>query len=206
MSCCSEKPNCCVEKPLKPGYERIRESCGFYYDRPIIGEGQEKCDNCWNPFPKGTLHTSGATKGLERVCEECLRTGSIKHCCKCNVFVYDALDILGNDSQFGYFYNNCKKMRTRGLPYCNKCMPPILWYLDIGKPYYRTIEIPIPKDKEYGISHDYFFDAAAEKLGIPVERIMIGGEKKKASHSRCMTCPAEYEKIEHKTLKVTICD
>ena len=204
---CASKPNCYPpkEKPVKPGFERTYVSCGSYYDKPIVGEGQERCDGCSYPFQTGTLDTSGATAGLVRVCEKCLENKKIGHCCKCNVFVRDIIGIALGNSQFGSFYKRCKKIRCGNAIYCDKCMPPILFYMDVGRPYYRTIEIPIPTDKESGLPFNYFFDAVAEKLGISVDRIMISGRMKDPD-GICMLCPAEYEKIEHKTFKVTICD
>lgn len=127
----------------------------------------------------------------------------VKHCCKCNVMVKDTLKEILAKSQFGYFYNKCEENRCGHLVYCKDCRPPITFYIEVGPPYSRTIEIPIPSDNEYKLCHTYFFDAVADELSIPVERVTMSG-KHKEEFSNCFLCPAEYVEKEHKTFKVTI--
>ena len=129
--------------------------------------------------------------------------GEVQYCCKCDMVVSDsARQMLGN-SQFGYFYNKCEENRCGGLVYCKDCRPAITFYIEVGPPYSRTIEVPIPCDNEYKLCHTYFFDAVANELSIPVERLTMGGEPKER-FSNCYLCPAEYVEKEHKTFKMTI--
>lgn len=200
------KSSNCSEEPVKEGFERVRQSCGWYYDRPIVGAGQERCDGCSYPFPIGTMDTSGSTDNLDRVCDKCLSSGKITKCSKCGVFINDTIKNLMGNSQFGKFYNVCMKMRCGDSLYCKKCVPPLTFFMKVEQGLSQcstTLEIPIPSDKEWGLPHSYFYDAVAEKLNIPVERIRISGKKKEETMG-WMLCPAEYDKLEHKTFNVTV--
>ena len=125
-----------------------------------------------------------------------------KRCSVCNVKVVDFLKEALGDSQFGLFYNSVQTKWDDGKIYCSNCKPHIMFYFKVGKPFSRTIEIPIPKKKEYKLKWSYFYDQVVKILSLDVDKILINGEKR--AKANCFLCPAEYFKLEHRTYKVTI--
>lgn len=172
------------ETPLKEGYERkFNEFCGTYYDRPIVGEGYERCDGCKHPFPIGTMCTDGAISFLKHICDDCLKNGKICRCSKCNVFVYGMKE-----------FDN--------ILYCHKCEPPITFYFNINNDKSTestVIKIPIPNENIASISTNYFFDEIAQKLQVPSDKIHMTGLRR-----GYMLCPAEYYKLKHRTYQVSV--
>ncbi|XWV26322.1 putative orfan [Tupanvirus soda lake] len=193
-SCCHFGFNGEREKPLKEGFERIYASCGSFYDREILRDGEERCDACEASVKPEKLFRDDKNKYLKSVCSKCLDNGSIVRCSKCGTFV--------NKFMFGWMFFSDKMIKELygNSIYCNKCVPPLIFTYIISEPYSTTIELPIPADKMSGIHESYFYKYLADKLGISVDRILIGGHKCRD----VMWCPIEFTKPKHRIFNVTI--
>jgi hypothetical protein len=52
-------------------------------------------------------------------------------------------------------------LRFGNKTYCEECKRSIIFIFNIGSPYLTKIEIPIPKDKEWGLPYIFFFEELA---------------------------------------------
>ena len=174
-------------------FERVYAQCGSYYDRPILQSGEKTCDCCGSPY----IYVK--TDQQKNVCDHCLKDGKVKKCNICQIFV------------FNNFYFEAKtrmdQLRFPNLTYCDKCKPSIIFTFNIGPPYSTQIDIPIPKDKEWGLPFDYFLKQIAERLQInphnlSIENFYFGS--KYDDQKKIMCCPAEYIEAKDKIFNVNI--
>lgn len=150
-----------MEKSFKSGFEHL------YNDRSIANTGEIKCDGCEYPFQEHDLIIGKKGDKFIKVCDNCLNSKTIVRCHKCDNYMF-------------YQEKYC----------CDNCCPEIKFNFIIGKPYFTTITIPIPKGKKYGLISDYFHEYIAERLNISPYSVYIVGYRGEYK-SNLMYCPIE---------------
>ena len=186
----SEKP----EKPLKPGYERIYQECGWYHDRIIAKEGEERCGGCNVPYIPNDLCTDGTNDNVKYACNKCLEKGTIGRCKTCGTFV------LKMDVGIKWLSS------LLGGDHCKKCRPQKAFTFNIkdfrkstgciesetttmkDAPIFKTIDITIPDDRISGLATNYFFVELAKLLEVNTNQVLIKG-----LWPNQMVCPGEFE-------------
>ena len=186
------------EKPLKEGYKRIYAKCGAYYDEKILLEGEKRCANCGEGCASDIMITDNMENDrAANVCPKCIESKKVIRCRKCNKFVFKLELGMSGQRRFSMKGKIPKKI------YCQNCKPPIIFTFRKKEIPHDPIEIPIPKDLEWGFPWNCFYELLAEKINIPVDKILIYG-KKLDSTRRVMMCPIEYRDPEHRTIEYSI--
>jgi len=132
-----------------------------------------------------------------KVCEDCFKEGKITRCILCECDVIMSHLFIGGPNGFG---DRVYRSRYGSIIYCKSCRPlTVFSFIVLKSDGNKIIKISVPKDYEWGVRHDYFFEEITKQLEVDESRVHISGLVR-----GMMICPAEYIKEKDRTFIVNI--